>query len=159
MEHFTISKTAGAAIDRDALTAKIVATMKAKKLTFAGVAGEIGLSPVFTTAALLGQMALPEDAAAKAAEVLDIPEAAEVLAEIPSRGSLGTAVPTDPLIYRLYEIVQVYGTTLKALIEEEFGDGIMSAIDFDMAISRIEDPAGDRVKVEMTGKFLKYKNY
>ncbi|MDJ0944207.1 MAG: cyanase [Kiloniellales bacterium] len=159
MEHFTITKTAGGAIDRDSLTTKIVATMKAKKLTFAGVAAEIGLSPVFTTAALLGQMALPEDAAAKAAEVLGIPEAAEVLAEIPSRGSLGMAVPTDPLIYRFYEIVQVYGTTLKALIEEEFGDGIMSAIDFDMAISRIEDPAGDRVKVEMTGKFLKYKNY
>jgi cyanate lyase len=76
---------------------------------------------------------------------------------VPSRGSLGDAVPTDPTIYRFYELVQVYGTTLKALIHEEFGDGIMSAIDFDLDLSRQPDPAGDRVKIVMTGKFLKYK--
>jgi cyanate lyase len=86
-----------------------------------------------------------------------MPEAEEFLTEVPSRGSLGQAVPTDPTIYRFYEIVQVYGTTLKALIHEEFGDGIMSAIDFDLDLSRQLDPAGDRVRIVMTGKFLKYK--
>ena len=84
-------------------------------------------------------------------------EAEEFLTEIPMRGSLGRDVPTDPTIYRFYEIVQVYGTTLKALIHEEFGDGIMSAIDFDLDLTRQPDPHGDRVKIVMTGKFLKYK--
>ncbi|MBB4211745.1 cyanate lyase [Rhodothalassium salexigens DSM 2132] len=144
-------------MDRDQLTHHIQDAMAAKGLSYAWVAEAAGLSPVFTTAALLGQMALPADAAARVADLLDLPEAATGLARIPSRGSLGMAVPTDPLMYRFYEIVQVYGTTLKALIEEEFGDGIMSAIDFDMAISRQPDPKGDRVKVEMTGKFLPYK--
>ena len=77
--------------------------------------------------------------------------------QAPMRGSLGQPVPADPLIYRFYEIVQVYGTTLKALIEEEFGDGIMSAIDFDLDLTRQPDPNGDRVRIVMTGKFLKYK--
>ncbi|MBK5912680.1 cyanase [Rhodothalassium salexigens] len=144
-------------MDRDQLTHHIQDAMTAKGLTYARVAEAAGLSPVVTTAALLGQMALPADAADRVADLLDLPEAAAGLACIPSRGSLGMAVPTDPLMYRFYEIVQVYGTTLKALIEEEFGDGIMSAIDFDMAISRQPDPKGDRVKVEMTGKFLPYK--
>jgi len=102
-------------------------------------------------------MALPKEAAAKAARALGLKEAEEFLAEIPYRGSLGMAVPTDPTIYRFYEIVQVYGTTLKELIHEEFGDGIMSAIDFDLDLSRLPDPNGDRVKIVMTGKFLKYK--
>jgi cyanate lyase len=100
---------------------------------------------------------LPKKAAAEAASALDIAEAEDFLTQIPMRGSLGQAVPTDPVIYRFYEIVQVYGTTLKALIEEEFGDGIMSAIDFDLDLSRQPDPHGDRVRIVMTGKFLKYK--
>jgi cyanate lyase len=100
---------------------------------------------------------LPKDAAARAAATLEIPEAQDFLTEIPLRGPLGQSVPTDPLIYRFYEIVQVYGTTLKALIQEEFGDGIMSAIDFDLDLTRQPDPNGDRVKLVMTGKFLKYK--
>ena len=86
-------------------------------------------------------------------------EEAALLTEIPYRGSLPTAVPTDPLIYRFYELVQVYGTSWKALIEEEFGDGIMSAIDFDMEIRRKPDPKGDRVELVMAGKFLPYKRY
>ena len=106
---------------------------------------------------LRGQMSLPKGAAAKAAAALGIPEAEDFLTEIPLRGSLSQAVPTDPLIYRFYEIAQVYGTTLKALIEEEFGDGIMSAIDFDLDLTRQADPNGDRVRIVMTGKFLKYK--
>ena len=102
-------------------------------------------------------MSLPKEAAARAAAALAMPEAEGFLTQIPMRGSLGQAVPTDPLIYRFYEIVQVYGTTLKALIEEEFGDGIMSAIDFDLDLTRQPDPNGDRVRIVMTGKFLKYK--
>jgi cyanate lyase len=82
-----------------------------------------------------------------------------LLEEVPYRGSLPTAVPTDPLIYRFYELVQVYGTSWKELIQEEFGDGIMSAIDFEMAIERQPDPKGDRVKITMSGKFLPYKEY
>jgi cyanate lyase len=100
---------------------------------------------------------LTEEAAAKAAKALGLKEAEAFLIEIPYRGSLGMAVPTDPTIYRFYEIVQVYGTTLKELIHEEFGDGIMSAIDFDLDIARQPNPNGDRVKIVMTGKFLKYK--
>jgi cyanate lyase len=144
-------------IERDEMSAKIVRTMRDRKLTFKAIAKELGLSPFIVTAALLGQMSLLPDAAKKAAKKLRMPAAEEFLTEVPSRGSLGDAVPTDPTIYRFYELVQVYGTTLKALIHEEFGDGIMSAIDFDLDLSRQPDPAGDRVKIVMTGKFLKYK--
>jgi cyanate lyase len=143
--------------DREAMSRRCLQAMAAKGLTFKGLASEIGLSPFSTTAALLGQMPLPEAAAFKAAAALELAEAKAFLTEIPIRGSLGVVVPTDPTIYRFYEIVQVYGTTLKALIHEEFGDGIMSAIDFDLDLSRQPDPNGDRVKIVMTGKFLKYK--
>jgi cyanate lyase len=145
--------------DCDVLSRKCLQAMTAKGLTFKSLAANIGLSPFVTTAALLGQMQLPEAAAAKAAAALDLPEAKAFLTEIPMRGSLGVSVPNDPTIYRFYEIVQVYGTTLKALIHEEFGDGIMSAIDFDLDLSRQPDPNGDRVKIVMSGKFLKYKKY
>jgi len=143
--------------ERENLSRKCLQAMAAKGLTFKLLASQVGLSPFVTTAALLGQMPLPEAAAVKAATALDLPEAEAFLTEIPMRGSLGVAVPTDPTIYRFYEIVQVYGTTLKALIHEEFGDGIMSAIDFDLDMSRQADPNGDRVKIVMSGKFLKYE--
>ena len=143
--------------DREALRCKMLRAMKMKGLSFRGLADEVGLSPFIATAALLGQMSLPKEAAAGAAAALEMPEAQDFLTEIPLRGSLGRDIPTDPLIYRFYEIVQVYGTTLKALIQEEFGDGIMSAIDFDLDLTRQPDPNGDRVKIVMTGKFLKYK--
>jgi len=143
--------------EREALSRKCLQAMAAKGLTFKLLASQVGLSPFVTTAALLGQMPLPEAAAVKAAAALDLPEAEAFLTEIPMRGSLGVAVPTDPTIYRFYEIVQVYGRTLKALIHEEFGDGIMSAIDFDLDLSRQADPNGDRVKIVVSGKFLKYK--
>jgi cyanate lyase len=143
--------------DREFLRCKMLRAIKAKGLSFRRLADEIGLSPFIVTAALLGQMSLPKESAAKAAAALEMPEAEDFLTEIPLRGSLGQPIPTDPLIYRFYEIVQVYGTTLKALIEEEFGDGIMSAIDFDLDLTRQPDPHGDRVKIVMTGKFLKYK--
>ena len=143
--------------ERDVLSRACVKAMRAKGLSFKKLADEIGVSPFVTAAALLGQMALPKETAARAAKALDLKEAEAFLAEIPYRGSLGMAVPTDPTIYRFYEIVQVYGATLKELIHEEFGDGIMSAIDFDLDLARQPDPNGDRVRIVMTGKFLKYK--
>lgn len=120
----------------------------------------ISTSPIVVTAALLGQMRLEPGEAEKAAGLLDLPEEAKILlTEIPYRGSLTEMPPTDPLIYRFYELVQVYGTTWKELIQEEFGDGIMSAIDFDMTMERQPDQKGDRVKLAMSGKFLSYKRY
>ncbi len=146
---------------RSELTGKILDAKRKKGLSWQAIAQKIGgNSPVFLTAALLGQMKLEKVQAERAAKLLGLSaEEAALLTEIPYRGSLPTAVPTDPLIYRFYELVQVYGTSWKALIEEEFGDGIMSAIDFDMEIRRKPDPKGDRVELVMAGKFLPYKRY
>jgi cyanate lyase len=146
---------------REELTLTIQSRKRAKKLTWTQIAKAIGTaSPIVTTAALLGQMRLDDDEAVKAAALLDLDdEERGLLSEVPYRGSLPPGPPTDPLIYRFYELVQVYGTTWKALIQEEFGDGIMSAIDFDMQIERQHDPKGDRVKITMSGKFLPYKKY
>jgi cyanate lyase len=146
---------------REELTLTIQSRKRAKKLTWTQIAKAIGTaSPIVTTAALLGQMRLDDDEAVKAAALLDLDdEERGLLSEVPYRGSLPSGPPTDPLIYRFYELVQVYGTTWKALIQEEFGDGIMSAIDFDMQIERQHDPKGDRVKITMSGKFLPYKKY
>ena len=146
---------------RDAVTRKILGTKRAKGLTWRAIVAEIGGgSAVYLTAALLGQMRLRADQAERAAKLFDLDEDEKhLLQEIPYRGSLPSVVPTDPLIYRFYELVQVYGTTWKELIQEEFGDGIMSAIDFDMAIERQPDPKGDRVKLTLSGKFLPYKEY
>lgn len=143
---------------RDELTTAILGSLKKKDISLKELAAAAGMSPVFTTAAVMGQMALTEEAADNVVNLLDMPDA-KMLADVPSRGSLGMVVPTDPLIYRFYEITQVYGTTLKALIEDEFGDGIMSAIDFDLKVERVEDPKGDRVQVTMSGKFLPFKKY
>jgi len=148
-------------VTRQELTEKIRDRKRASGKTWQALAAEIRPgSEVLTTAALLGQMMLLPEEAAKAATALGLDEVeTAMLAEVPYRGSLPAAVPTDPLIYRLHELISVYGTTFKALIEEEFGDGIMSAIDFDMTMTRQVDPKGDRVKLEMTGKFLPYKRY
>ena len=150
---------------RDELTRKIRAAKRAKSLTWKTIAAEIGGgTAVYLTAALIGQMKLRPEQAERAAKLLGLDaEEQSLLQEIPYRGSLPTmgpgAAPTDPLIYRFYELVQVYGTTWKELIQEEFGDGIMSAIDFDMTIERQPDPKGDRVKLTLSGKFLPYKEY
>jgi len=139
---------------------KILTLKKQKGLTWNQIANPIGFSPVWTCAACLGQMSMPPDAAAKTAELLGLSaEEAALLEAIPYRGSIPTLPPTDPLIYRFHELLSVYGTTFKAIIEEEFGDGIMSAIDFDMNIERQPDPKGDRVRVTFSGKFLPYKRY
>ncbi|MFZ3236549.1 MAG: cyanase [Stellaceae bacterium] len=146
---------------RDELTQKIIAIKRAKGLSWKTVVAEIGGgSAVYLTAAMMGQMKLRPEQAERAAALfgLDADEQA-LLQQIPYRGSLPTPVPTDPLIYRFYELVQVYGTTWKELIQDEFGDGIMSAIDFDMAIERQPDQKGDRVKLTLSGKFLPYKEY
>jgi len=146
--------------EKTALGARILAIKQQKQLTWADIAARLGYSATWTCAACLGQMSMTPETAAKAAELLglDATETA-LLQAIPYRGSLPGAIPTDPLIYRFYELVMVYGTTWKELIQEEFGDGIMSAIDFDMAIERQPDQKGDRVKVTMSGKFLPYKRY
>ena len=147
---------------RDQLTQTVLDAKRARSLTWKEIAAAINpaASPILVTAALLGQMVLTPAEAKRAVEVLDLAaEAEKLLAEIPNRGSLPAAVPTDPLIYRFYELVAVYGTTWKELIQEEFGDGIMSAIDFDMQMERQPDPKGDRVRITMSGKFLPYKRY
>jgi cyanate lyase len=146
---------------RDELTRKILAVKRDKGLTWKTIVAEIGGgSAVYLTAAVMGQMKLRPEQAARAAELFELgDDEKRLLQEIPYRGSLPTVVPTDPLIYRFYELVQVYGTTWKELMQEEFGDGIMSAIDFDMTIERQPDPKGDRVKLTLSGKFLPYKEY
>lgn len=145
---------------RAVVTEKIVAAKLMKGLTWAEIAETIGNSKEWTTCALLGQMQMTEAEAAKAAEIFDLTaEEAKWLTTCPYRGALGQQVPTDALLYRFYELLQVYGPAIKALIEEQFGDGIMSAIDFSMDIGKQEDPKGDRVIVTLNGKFLPYKRY
>jgi cyanate lyase len=146
---------------RAELTQKILSQKRLKRLSWKTIAGEIGGgSVVYLTAALMGQMKLRPEQAERAAALFELGEEERLLLqEVPYRGALPTTVPTDPLIYRFYELVQVYGPTWKELIQEEFGDGIMSAIDFDMSIERQPDQKGDRVKVTMSGKFLQYKEY
>lgn len=147
---------------REEVTEKILDVKRIKGLSWKDICKKIDpkQSPVFLTAGLLGQMKLEPAQAAKAAKLLGLTKMEEkLLAEIPNRGSLPPGPPTDPTIYRFYELVQVYGTTWKELIHEEFGDGIMSAIDFNMTMERQPDPKGDRVKIVMTGKFLDYKRY
>ena len=147
-------------MNRSEVTEAIVVARLAKGLKWADIAKEVGQSKESTTAALLGQMALTQKQAEIVGKLLGLEkEAVVLLQQVPYKGSLPTAIPTDPLIYRFYELVNVYGTTLKALIHEEFGDGIMSAIDFHMDIQREPDPKGDRVRITMSGKFLPYKTY
>ncbi|MBB96695.1 MAG: cyanase [Rhodobacteraceae bacterium] len=144
---------------REDITALIISARKKTGLTWEGIAEAIGMSPVWTHSACMGMNAMPADKAAALVQLLDLPaEAADVLEESPTKIWEQT-VPTDPCIYRLYEIVGVYGPTIKALIHEKFGDGIMSAIDFDMKVERVEKPKGDRVKIEMSGKYLGYNSW
>ena len=141
---------------KEDVTTLILIAKKKQKLSWEGIAAKIGMSPVFTHSACMGMNAFPADKAEALVAALGLPaEAAEVLAESPTK-VWEQAVPTDPCIYRFYEIVGVYGPTLKALIQEKFGDGIMSAIDFDMSVARIENTKGDRVEIKMSGKYLKY---
>jgi cyanate lyase len=147
-------------MNRNEVTELIVLQKQLKNLSWPELAEAVGQSKEWTTAALLGQMTLNQAQATTVGSMLDLPASAVAqLQVVPYKGSLPTVIPTDPLLYRFYELISVYGTTFKALIHEEFGDGIMSAIDFDMDLSRQEDAKGDRVKITMTGKFLPYKSY
>ena len=147
-------------MNRSDVTEMILSAKRKKGLKWADIAKKIGHSKEWVTAAMLGQMTLSKIEAEKAGKLFGLDkEAVLILQEVPYKGSLPTAVPTDPLIYRWYVIVSVYGSTIKELIHEEFGDGIMSAIDFSMDIERQPDPKGDRVKVVLSGKFLPYKTY
>ena len=147
-------------MNRDDVTEKIVATKVMKSIKWADVAAKVGQSKEWVTAACLGQMTLTEKQAVTVGEIFALTaDERRWLCVVPYKGSLPTAIPSDPLIYRFYELVNVYGTTLKELIHEEFGDGIMSAIDFKMDLTRESDPKGDRVSIVMSGKFLPYKTY
>ena len=145
---------------RTEVTEMVVMAKIKKGLSWPKIAKAVGQSKEGTTAALLGQMRMTKPQAEAAGKLLGLPaDAVLLLQQVPYKGSLPTAVPTDPLIYRFYELVNVYGTTFKELIHEEFGDGIMSAIDFKMDLTREPDPKGDRVKITMSGKYLPYKTY
>ncbi|WP_296062994.1 cyanase [uncultured Amphritea sp.] len=145
---------------REEVTAQILSQKVAKGIKWSAVAETVGLSKEWTTAACLGQMTFDKEQATKIGEIFELTDEAIAWLQIaPYKGALPAAVPTDPLIYRWYEVVNVYGSTIKELIHEEFGDGIMSAIDFSMDIQREPNPNGDRVKVVLSGKFLPYKTY
>jgi cyanate lyase len=147
-------------MSRDDVTQKIVEAKVRLGLKWADVATKVGLSKEWVTAACLGQMTLTVQQAAVIGEIFGLDEhERRWLTVVPYKGSLPTSVPTDPLIYRFHELVSVYGTTFKELIHEEFGDGIMSAIDFRMELKREPDPKGDRVNIVMSGKFLPYRTY
>lgn len=147
-------------MNRNDVTEMIVAAKIRKDIKWADVALQLGLSKEWVTAGCLGQMTFTAEQATQLGEIFDLPaEAIKLLQVVPYKGSLPTAVPTDPLIYRFYELINVYGTTFKDLIHEEFGDGIMSAIDFNMDLQREPNTAGDRVNIVMSGKFLPYKTY
>ncbi len=146
---------------REDLTEKLLDIKREKGWTWKYICEQIGgMSPVLVTGAILGQHKMTKPMAANAAKLFGLSKTEEtMLNEVPMRGTATPMPPTDPLIYRLYELVLVNGPAMKLLIEEEFGDGIMSAIDFDMTIDRQADPKGDRVKLAMTGKFLPFKYY
>jgi cyanate lyase len=144
---------------RDELAEKILDIKREKGWNWKHICDEIGgLPPILVVGALLGQVKLPKPLAEGAAKLFRLSEAEKrMLNEVPTRGS--AMPPTDPLLYRFHELMMVNGPALKALIEEEFGDGIMSAIDFDLEIDRLANPKGDRVRLVMSGKFLPYKYY
>ncbi|GAA2986040.1 cyanate lyase [Streptomyces sp. KhCrAH-43] len=146
---------------REALADEAVRAKTVKNLSWKQIAEASGLSVAFTTAAVLGQHPLPEKAAKAVAELLDLDdEAALLLQTIPVRGSMPNRIPTDPTMYRFYEMLQVYGTTLKALVHEEFGDGIISAINFKLDVKKVADPeGGERAVITLDGKYLPTKPF
>ena len=151
-------------ITREEATAQILAAKKQRGITFEEIAKAVGRHKVWVTAALMGQATMSKEEAERAVSVLGLGEGeasavAATLQEPPMKGSLDNTVPVDHLIYRFHEITQVYGTTIKAIIHEMFGDGIMSAIDFEIDIQKKEDPKGDRVVVTYSGKFLPYRKW
>ena len=156
--------SSSAPMTRNDVTELVVFNRMKKGITWASLAEACGKSVPWTTSALLGQHQMSPEQATTAGKMLDLPDdAVMLLSHVPYKGTgsipAGQTVPTDPLIYRFYEMVMVYGSTYKELIHEEFGDGIMSAIDFDLDFSRLPNEAGDRVKIVLTGKYLTYKSF
>ena len=142
------------------VTASLMAAKKAKGLSFADLESAMGLDEVWIASLFYGQATASKEEAEKLAVILSLDAATTAaMQEFPVKGSLDPVIPTDPLIYRFYEIMQVYGMPLKDVIQEHFGDGIMSAIDFTLDVDKVEDPKGDRVKITMCGKFLPYKKW
>ena len=142
------------------VTSKLLAAKKEKGLSFADLEEKLGYDEVWIASVFYQQASASEEEASKMVELIGLgPEYAEALTECAVKGGLDPLVPTDPLIYRFYEIMQLYGMPVKAVVHEKFGDGIMSAIDFSIDVEREEDPKGDRVKVIMCGKFLPYKKW
>ncbi|MFD4763342.1 cyanase [Streptomyces sp. NPDC058439] len=146
---------------RAAVTAAAVRAKTYKDLTWQEIADAAGLSVAFVTAAVLGQHALPEESAKAVGRLLELDEDAVLLLQtIPTRGSIEGGIPTDPTIYRFYEMLQVYGTTLKALVHEQFGDGIISAINFKLDVKKVADPeGGERAVITLDGKYLPTKPF
>ena len=141
-------------------TAVLLAAKRAKGLSFADLEAALGRDEVWIASLFYGQSTASAEEAARLASLLDLdPTVVEALQTYPTKGCLDPVIPTDPLLYRFYEILQVYGMALKDVIQEKFGDGIMSAIDFSLDVDKVPDPAGDRVKVTMCGKFLAYKKW
>ena len=142
------------------VTESLMVAKKAKGLSFADLESAMGLDEVWIASLFYGQATASKDEAEKLAGLLSLDSATTAaLQEFPVKGSLDPVIPTDPLIYRFYEIMQVYGMPLKDVIQEHFGDGIMSAIDFTLDVDKVEDSKGDRVKITMCGKFLPYKKW
>lgn len=147
-------------ITREVATEQILFAKSQKSLSFDEIAEAVGRHPVWVASAIMGQATMSAEEATKLINLLELNKpVADALQTIPMKGSLDETIPVDPLIYRFHEIVQVYGTTLKAVIHDKFGDGIMSAIDFTMDVDKKEDPEGDRVIVTLDGKFLPYKKW
>ena len=147
-------------MNRKQATEIILDAKQKQNRTFEQIASAVGRHPVWVTSAIMGQQSMSAEEAGRLSAFLGLSgEVSASLQTMPMKGSLETAVPVDPLIYRFHEITQVYGTTLKALIHEMFGDGIMSAIDFELDVQKKPDPKGDRVVVTMNGKFLPYRKW
>jgi len=146
-------------MNKEAMTDTIIAKKVELGMNWEELAEKIGMSPVFTTSACLGMNSMSKEPADKLCEVMNLPAEVSIALQACPMKMWEQSVPTDPLIYRFYEVVGVYGSTLKELIHEKFGDGIMSAIDFTMHVDKEENPKGDRVVVTMNGKFLKYNSW
>jgi len=147
-------------MNKSTMSAAILEAKQSKNLSWSAIAEVAGLSEFYTTSACLGENALPAEAALKVSEVLGLgSDVADALVAFANKGEAAATITKEPLQYRFQEIIYVYGSTMKALIEEKFGPGIMSAIDFTMDIEKVPDPKGDRVKIVMNGKFLGYKTW
>lgn len=146
-------------MNKELMTARILEAKVKQGLSWEALAEAIGMSPVFTTSACLGMNSMNEDKAFALCETLNLEKDVAVALQVCPYKSWGKEVPQDPLVYRLYEMIGVYGGTIKEIIHEKFGDGIMSAIDFTMDIDKEENPKGDRVVITLNGKFLPYKSW